>query len=44
VDFFNVFDRQTGYNPQPSVHSAVFGVPRNFYDPQRFQVAARVRF
>ena len=43
-DLFNVFDRQTGYNPQPSVHSSVFGLPRNYFDPRRFQLAARLRF
>jgi hypothetical protein len=44
ADLFNVFDKQTGYNPQPSVHSSVFGEPRNFFDPRRFQLAARLRF
>jgi hypothetical protein len=44
ADLFNVFDKQTGYNPQPSVHSSVFGVSRNFYDPRRFQLAARLQF
>jgi hypothetical protein len=44
ADLFNVFDKQTGYNPQPAVHTAAFGVPRNYFDPRRFQIAARVRF
>jgi hypothetical protein len=44
ADVFNVFDKQTGYNPQPSVHSSAFGEPRNYYDPRRFQIAARFRF
>jgi hypothetical protein len=44
IDAFNVFDKQTGYNPQPAVHTAAFGVPRNYFDPARFQIAARVRF
>jgi hypothetical protein len=44
ADLFNVFDKQTGYNPQPSVHSSAFGEPRNYYDPRRFQIAARFRF
>ena len=44
ADLFNVFDKQTGYNPQPSVHSSVFGEARNFYDPRRLQLAARLRF
>jgi hypothetical protein len=43
-DLFNVFDKQTGYNPQPSVQSSVFGQPRNYWDPRRFQLAARLRF
>ena len=43
-DLYNVFDKQTGYNPQPSVHSSVFGQPRNYYEPRRFQVAARLQF
>jgi hypothetical protein len=45
ADLFNVFNGQTGYNPQPGVHTGVaFGVSRNFYDPRRFQIAARLRF
>ena len=43
-DLYNVFDKQTGYNPQPSVHSSVFGLPRNYFDPRRFQIAGRLRF
>ena len=43
-DLFNLFDKQTGYNYQPSVHASDFGQPRNYYDPRRLQVAARVRF
>ena len=43
-DLFNVFDRQTGYNPQPSVHSSVFGRPRSYFDPRRLQIAARLQF
>jgi Carboxypeptidase regulatory-like domain len=45
ADLFNVFNGQTGYNPQPGFHTgASFGVSRNFYDPRRFQIAARLRF
>jgi hypothetical protein len=44
LDLFNVFNKQTGYNPQPSVHLATFGVARNFYDPRRVQVAFRFIF
>jgi hypothetical protein len=43
-DLFNVLDNQTGYNPQPGVHTSSFGVPRTFFDPRRFQLAARFRF
>ena len=45
ADLFNVFNGQTGYNINPNAHSgAVFGVARNFFDPRRFQIAARLRF
>jgi hypothetical protein len=43
-DLFNVFDRQTGFNPEPSVHNSVFGRPRDFFDPRRLQMAARLQF
>jgi hypothetical protein len=43
-DLFNVFDNQTGYDPQPSVHSSVFGQPRKYFDPRRLQIAARFQF
>jgi hypothetical protein len=44
LDLFNVFDKQTGYNYQPSVHSSTFGTPRSYFDPRRIQVAARLQF
>jgi hypothetical protein len=44
VDLFNTFDKQTGYNPQPAMTSPVFGEPRTYYEPRRFQVAARFLF
>jgi hypothetical protein len=44
ADMFNVFDKQTGYNFEPSVHNSLFNTPRNFYDPRRLQVAARLQF
>ena len=43
-DLFNALDNQTGYNIQPAIHSAGFGDPRTFYDPRRFQIAARLIF
>jgi Carboxypeptidase regulatory-like domain len=44
ADLFNVFNKQTGYNPQPSVHSSVFGEYRSYYAPRYLQVAARILF
>ena len=44
ADFFNVNNRQTGYNFQPSVHDSTFNQPRDYFDPRRFQLAARFRF
>jgi hypothetical protein len=43
-DLFNITNTQTGYNPQPAVHLASFGVARTFYDPRRFQIAGRLKF
>ncbi len=43
-DLFNVFNRQTGYDYQPSVHNSEFGKPRAYYSPRRFQLAARLQF
>jgi hypothetical protein len=43
-DLFNVFNTQTGYNIDPREHSATFMEPRSFYDPRRFQIAARIQF
>ena len=43
-DLFNVFDKQTGHNIEAQVHNSLFGTPRNFFDPRRLQVAARLQF
>jgi hypothetical protein len=43
-DLFNVFDRQTGYDFQPSLHNSLFGQPRAYFAPRRFQLAARLQF
>jgi len=43
-DLFNVFNEQTGYNIQPAIHNSQYGQPRNYYDPRRFQLAARFQF
>ena len=44
ADLFNVFNEQTGYNFEPRRSFAAFGRPRNYYDPRRLQVAARLQF
>ncbi len=44
ADLFNVFDNQTGYNFQSAMHSSDFNTARSFYDPRRFQLAARLQF
>jgi hypothetical protein len=44
ADLFNINNRQTGYNYQPSVHDSAFNTPRDYFDPRRFQLAARLRF
>jgi len=45
ADLFNVFNGQTGYNVNPGAHAGpAYGVARTFFDPRRFQIAARLRF
>jgi hypothetical protein len=44
ADLFNVFNKQTGYSPQPGVHNSEFGQPRVYWDPRRLQLAARLLF
>ncbi len=44
VDIFNVFDNQTGYDIQRQVHTALYGLPRDFFDPRRIQIALRLEF
>lgn len=44
VDAFNVTDNQTGYNHNPFLTSANFGLPQSFYSPRRYQVAVRFLF
>ena len=43
-EVFNLFDKQTGYSPQPSLNSSLFGTPRLQYAPRRFQLAVRLLF
>jgi hypothetical protein len=44
ADIFNVFNKQTGYNYQPSIHLASYGQPRSFYDPRRLEMTLRFEF
>jgi len=44
ADAFNIFNKQTGYNYQPSVHAATYGQPRNYYDPRRLEMTVRFEF
>jgi hypothetical protein len=44
ADLFNVLDKQTGYNPQPSQNVSTFGVARTFFPPRRLQVVAKFQF
>ena len=41
---FNIFNKQTPYNFQPSIHLSTFGQPASYYDPRRLELTARVRF
>ena len=43
-ELFNVANKQTGYNYQPSFNSALFGVPQTYWAPRRLQITARLRF
>lgn len=44
ANVFNVYNKQTGYNIQPVFNSSDFGEPRNYYDPRRLELTARLRF
>jgi hypothetical protein len=44
ADVFNVFNKQTGYSPQPAASNSQFGQPRVYWDPRRLQLAARLLF
>jgi hypothetical protein len=43
-DLYNVFNKQTGHNINPFRSSALFGTPRSYFDPRRFELSARLRF
>ena len=49
LEIFNVFNSQTGYNPDPREHigtapNPTFGVMQSFFDPRRGQVTAKFIF
>jgi hypothetical protein len=44
ADVFNVFNKQTGYNPEPAVPSDNFGNSRSWYSPRRLQLKATFGF
>src|SRR5437763_14011078 len=44
ADIFNAHNKRTGYNPQPSLNSSLFGVPQNAFDPRKFQLQAKIQF
>ncbi len=43
-ELFNVANKQTGYNFQPSLNSAAFGIPQSYWEPRRFLVTAKIGF
>lgn len=44
ANVFNILNKQTGYNFDPVFNSATYGRPRNYFDPRRLEVTARLRF
>lgn len=44
ADLFNLFDKQTGYNPQPAIPSSNFGISRNYYAPRSLRLMAKLSF
>lgn len=43
-ELFNVANKQTGYNYQPSLNSAAFGIPQSYWEPRRFMITTRIGF
>ena len=43
-ELFNVANKQTGYNYQPSQNSSAFGLPLSHWEPRRFQITAKIGF
>lgn len=44
LDVFNVFDKQTGYNPQPRYSDSALGEYRSHENPRRVQLTAAFTF
>jgi len=44
LDVFNVFNKQTGYNPQPRYNSSELGVYRSHENPRRIQATVSLTF
>lgn len=44
LDVFNVFDKQTGYNPQPRYNSSALGEYRSHENPRRIQATVSFTF
>jgi len=44
ADLYNVFNKQTGYNPEPALPSSNFGNPRSWYAPRSLRITAKLAF
>jgi len=44
LEVYNIFNRQTGYNIQSRLHSALPGTPQSFFAPRRTQLGVRLLF
>jgi hypothetical protein len=44
LDIFNVFDKQTGYNPEPRYNSSALGEYRSHENPRRVQATVSLSF
>ncbi len=44
ADLYNIGNKQTGYNFQPSQNSAAFGVAQSYWEPRKLQLTAKIGF
>src|SRR5262249_3660809 len=44
VDFYNVYNKRTGYNINPSLNSSTYSSPLNAWDPRRFELTFKASF